>query len=94
MYLGYVVSKEGISADIKKVEAVQCFPQPHDLTSSHSFLGLTSYYRRFVSDFSTVANPLYALTRKNIEFFWGQAQENAFQKFETAFNPSTSVGIS
>ena len=39
VYLGYVVSKEGISADIKKVEAVQCFPQPHDLTSLRSFLG-------------------------------------------------------
>ena len=82
MYLGYVVSKEGISADIKKVEAVQCFPQPHDLTSLRSFLGLASYYRRFVPDFSTVANPLYALTRKNIEFSWGQAQENAFQNLK------------
>ena len=44
LYLGYVVSREGISADVQKVEAVLSFPRPNDLTSLHSFLGLASYY--------------------------------------------------
>ena len=62
LYLGYVVSREGISADIQKVEAVRSFPRPTNLTSLRSFLGLASYYRRFIPNFSTVASPLYALT--------------------------------
>ena len=44
LYLGYVVSREGISADVQKVEAVRSFPRPNDLTSLRSFLGLASYY--------------------------------------------------
>ena len=68
LHLGYVVSKEGISADSRKVEAVKSFPQPDDLPSLRSFLGLASYYCQFVPGFSKLANPLYVLTRKNIEF--------------------------
>ena len=71
LYLGYVVSREGISADVQKVEAVRSFPRPTNLTSLRSFLGLASYYRRFIPNFSTVASPLYVLTRKDAEFFLG-----------------------
>ena len=78
LYLGYVVSREGISADVQKVEAVRSFPRPTNLTSLRSFLGLASYYRRFIPNFSTVASPLYALTRKDAEFFWGQSEQVAF----------------
>ena len=46
VYPGYVVSRAGISADPQKVEAVNNFPQPHDITSLRSFLGLASYYCR------------------------------------------------
>ena len=69
LYLGYMVSREGISADVQKVEAVRSFPRPTNLTSLCSFLCLASYYRRFIPNFSTVANPLYALTRKDAEYF-------------------------
>ena len=71
LYLGYVVSREGILADVQKVEAVQPFPRPTNLTSLHSFLGLASYYQQFIPNFSTVASPYYALTRKDAEFFGG-----------------------
>ena len=65
-YLGYVVSEDGISADPQKVQAVQQFPRPLDLKSLRLFLGLSSYYRRFIAEFSTVAGPLFALTRKGV----------------------------
>ena len=78
LYLGYVVSREGISADVQKVEAVRSFPRPTNLTSLRSFLGLASYYRRFILNFSTVASPLYALTQKDAEFFLGQSEQVAF----------------
>ena len=64
-FLGHVVSKRGISADCKKVIAITEFPQPADLRVLRAFLGLTSYYRHFVPCFSSVAQPLYALTCKD-----------------------------
>ena len=77
-YLGYMISRTGISADPQKVEAVQNFPPPDDLTSLRSFLGLASYYRRFVPGFSTIAGPLYLLLQKNTIFLWGQTQQESF----------------
>ena len=56
-YLGHIVSAEGIAPDPRKVDAVRHFPQPDDLKRLRSFLGLASYYRRFIQDFSVVANP-------------------------------------
>ena len=82
MYLGFVVARDGISPDPQKVEAVRSFPQPHDVKTLRSFLGLASYYRRFIHGFSVVANPLFALTRKDVEFEWSVACEEAFEKLK------------
>ena len=78
LYLGYVVSRNGISADPIKVESVKNFPQPNDLKSLRSFLGLASYYRRFIQNFSRVAGPLYELTRKDVEFLWKPIHDEVF----------------
>ena len=48
------------------------------VTQVRNFLGLTSFYRRFVRDFSTIAAPLNDLTKKDMPFVWGTAQEEAF----------------
>ena len=81
-YLGYNVSVNGISADSSKVEAVRDFPPPRDVSAVRSFLGLTSYYRRFVSGFSKIAEPLFSLTRKGIPFQWNDKCSDAFQKLK------------
>ena len=78
-YLGYVVSREGIAPDSGKVKAVSDFPRPQDVRTLRSFLGLASYYRRFVPGFSVVANPLFALTKKEVEFKLSSSCEEAFQ---------------
>ena len=82
LYLGYVVSRDGISADPAKVKVVKNFPQPSDVKSLRSFLGLASYYRRFIQDFSKVANPLYALTQKDVEFLWKPVHYDAFRQLK------------
>ncbi len=82
-YLGYVVSKDGLSPDPGKIKAIQEFPQPLDLKSLRSFLGLATYYRRFIPQFSVVASPLHALTRKNASFVWDPVCEKAFCHLKT-----------
>jgi len=60
-YLEYLVSGDGIRPDDKGLQAVKDFPIPKKARDVQSFLGLCSYFRRFVKDFSTKAKPLYDL---------------------------------
>ena len=77
-YLGHVVSAQGVCTDSRKVTAVEQFPTPQDVRALRSFLGLASYYRKFVPDFAKVARPLHALTKKNMPFLWTIECETAF----------------
>ena len=74
----YLGSEKGISAEPKKIAAVKEFPAPTNLKSLRSFLGLTSYYRRFIPCYSSLAHSLYALTKKNAPFVWTPECEEAF----------------
>ena len=81
-YLGHVVSADGVQTDPKKLSAVEQFPTPTEVKSLRSFLGLASYYRRFVPGFSSVAGPLYALTKKDVSFVWSSECQKAFAKLK------------
>ena len=81
-YLGHVISARGIRPDPSKTDKVQGFPIPHDVTSVRQFIGLASYYRRFVPDFACIAAPLHALTRKDVVFEWSAACQEAFVRLK------------
>ena len=82
-YLGFRVSGDGIIADPVKVNAVQNFPNPVDVKQVRSFLGLASYYRRFIPNFFIIAKPLYALTKKDAVFLWSDSCAEAFARLKT-----------
>ena len=63
VFLGHVVSNEGIQTDPDKIAAVKNFPIPRDVSQLRGFLGLASYYRRFIQNFSKIAEPLNKLLR-------------------------------
>ena len=81
-YLGHVISKEGIRPDSAKTVKVQQFPTPVDVTKVRQFLGLVSYYRRFVPGSAQIAAPLHALTKKNAVFHWTPECDSAFSKLK------------
>ena len=78
-YLGHVVSSDGIRTDPKKIEAVQNWPTPENVTELRAFIGLCSYYRRFIQGFADIAKPLHRLTGKEVLFNWTKECEVAFQ---------------
>ncbi|XP_073024377.1 uncharacterized protein [Primulina eburnea] len=78
-FLGHIISKEGVSVDHKKVEAITGWPRPKTVTEIRSFLGLAGYYRKFVEGFSSIATPLTKLTQKNSKFNWSEECEKSFQ---------------
>ncbi len=70
-YLGHIVSSEGIKPDPKKLLRVKDMKQLANVSEVRAFVGLCSYYRRFVKNFAQLAQPLTALLKKDTPFVWG-----------------------
>ena len=81
-YLGHVVSAGGISTDPAKLSAISQFPTPTTVKTLRSFLGLASYYRKFVPRFAKIAQPLHALTKKDTLFEWTQQCQSAYDELK------------
>lgn len=84
LYLGHIVSTEGIKTNPETITAVQNFPRPKNVKDIRSFLGLANYYRRFVKGFAQIASPLTNLTRKQVQFHWSDDCQSAFDKLKRA----------
>ncbi|XP_058864420.1 uncharacterized protein LOC131706752 [Acipenser ruthenus] len=83
-FLGHRVGAEGIQTEVDKVTAVRDWPIPVNPRQVRSFLGLASYYRRFVQGFATIAAPLHRLLRKDEPFEWTPACQEAFASLQHA----------
>ena len=58
IYLGHVVTREGIQTDPEKTKAIKTWPVPRSVKDVRAFLGFTGYYRRFIRNYATIARPL------------------------------------
>jgi hypothetical protein len=88
-YLEHIVLPEGISTDSEKLKAVREWPTPKNKHEIRSFLGLCTYYRRFISGFANIAKPLTRLTEEKQAFQWAPEVEAAFQTLKGAFCAAT-----
>ena len=81
-FLGHVLTKEGLSVDPAKNEAVTEWQSPSNVKEVRSFLGLAGYYRKFVEGFSSIARPMTQLLKKDKKFEWTPKCEESFQELK------------
>nr|GEV36050.1 retrotransposon protein, putative, Ty3-gypsy subclass [Tanacetum cinerariifolium] len=81
-FLGHIIDNQRLHVDPAKIEAVKNWASPTTPIEIRQLLGLTSYYWRFIKDFSKIAKTLTELTQKNKKYICGTDQETAFQLFK------------
>ena len=84
-FLGYIITPKGLKVNPKKINVIQNWPPPKNVTELRSFLGLVQYFRRFIQRFSKIAYPLTNLTRKNASLSsWNDECMEAFELLKRA----------
>ncbi|KAE8206768.1 hypothetical protein CF327_g7494, partial [Tilletia walkeri] len=84
-FLGYRLSKDGVTMVVDKVNSVLSWPAPKTVKELQSFLGFASFYRRFIWRYSEIVAPLTALLRKNTSWNWSERCQDAFDSLKKAF---------
>lgn len=92
-YLGHIISKNGMRANPKKVEAIQNYPRPFNVKQIQSFLGLCSYFRRYVKNFSKISRPLTLLLKKEQPFIWTDSQREAFEALKKSLAEEVTLAF-
>jgi transposase InsO family protein len=84
VFLGHMVTKDGVTTDPAKLEALSEWPPPKNIKDVRAFLGFCSYYRRYVKNFAEISEPIAYLTRKEHKFMWTKEADQAFQNLKQA----------
>jgi len=92
-YLGYHVTSEGLSPTDSGLAAVRNFPEPKTVKEVQSFIGLASYFRKFIKGFSLIAKPLYALLKKDTVFIFGEAETRALKTLKQKLTDAPILAI-
>src|SRR5258707_15445574 len=74
-----------------KVQGVTDWPQPTKVKDVQSFIGFMNFYRRFIQNFSEIAHPLHALTRKLKNWLWGAAEQQAFDALKNTITSAPTL---
>jgi len=93
--LGYLVNENGVRPSLKHVETMLTYPVPKNQKQVLQFLGLSSYFRRFISNFQRLltTKPVYDLVKKNTHFMFGNNEQNVFKFFCTTLTESLVLAI-
>src|SRR6202046_3183198 len=92
-YLSIIISEGQIRMDPAKVKGITDCPVPRTVKHVQAFLGFCNFYRRFIQDFSSIARPLFDLTKKDVPFLWTPAHDKAFQALIHAFTTAPVLAL-
>jgi len=90
-YLGLVISENKVAMDPIKVAGVREWPIPENRTDVQAFIGFVNFYRRFIQGFSTIARPLFDLTRSDQAWNWGTKKQEAFERLKMAVTTALTL---
>ena len=93
VFLGHVVSKDGVQPDQSKIKAITEWESPRNMTEVQSFLGLMGYYQRFMRNFSVIAKPLTNLLMKNIPFQWTEKCQSSFKELKKTLTTASILTL-
>eukprot|EP00889_Picochlorum_renovo_P006337 jgi/Picre1/33367/NNA_008691.t1 len=93
LFLGQIVTADGIRVNPSKIEAVQNFPVPHNIPTLRSFLGLANYYRRFIRDYSAQVCHLSELLKDDVPFVWTDECDREFQNIKLKLTSAPTLRI-
>ncbi|QRV81327.1 Transposon Tf2-1 polyprotein [Ceratobasidium sp. AG-Ba] len=82
IFLGLVITPEGISMEEEKIKAIMEWGAPRKIKEVQAFLGFVNFYRRFIAEFSKIARPLHNLTKKDTKFEWNQECQQALEEIK------------
>lgn len=92
-YLGHVVDSEGIHTDPEKIKAILEFKKPENVTELRRFIGIISWYRRFIPDCSALSKPLSILLQKKQKWNWTTERNNAFETLKTQLSTAPVLAV-
>jgi hypothetical protein len=92
-YLGHIISKDGITVDLEKIEAIREWSVPKNVIEVRSFKGLAGYYKIFIEGFSKISHPITSLQRKGVKFQWTLDCEKSSQHLKQLLTSSPILRI-
>ncbi len=92
-YLAHIVGGGALRIDPAKIEAIVKWPTPKSITEVRSFLGAAQYWRKFISNFSSIAAPMHAVTSVKRAFQWGGKQQKAFESLKEKISSAPVLAL-
>ena len=82
LYLGYLVTPQGLKPDPTTKRAILEFPAPRDVSAVRTFMGMTGHYRQFIKDYAMIVKPIHDLTKPNRQWDWTKECQQAFDRLK------------
>ena len=93
IYLGHVVSAEGVAVIPDKVQTILDWEAPKSVKDVRSFLGMAGYYHRFIENFSKIAKPMTELLKKGKKLEWSEKAEESFHTLKTKLTTAPMLAL-
>ena len=87
------MSSQGVATEPSKIQAVTQWPQPSNVKQLRGFLGLISYYRRFIKHYGIITKPLTSLLKKGVSFQWTSDTQQAFEVLKRALQQAPVLAV-